>query len=300
VRCLDVLRAGGVDVRLVVTHEDDARENLWFESVGARARLLGTPVIAPADPNLAEGVARVRSAAPEILFSFYYRSMLGSELLALPRLGAWNIHGSLLPKYRGRAPVNWAILHGETETGATLHEMVAKPDSGRIVDCERVSIGANDTAREVFDRVTLAAGIVLERSLPALLAGTPRLVPQDLAAGSYFGARRPDDGAIDPTWPARRVHNLVRAVAPPYPGAFCVVGGKKLRLLRSFDAGERDAVVGRPALLARGPRLHLRCADGGMLRVDAAELDGLPFDAAAMRQRFGADSVPLSERMTAL
>ena len=191
VRCLEVLRAGGVDIRLVVTHENDPQEEIWFESVAARARLFGIPVISPANPNLAEAVARVRSSAPDILFSFYYRRMLGSELLGLPRLGAWNIHGSLLPKYRGRAPVNWAILHGERETGATLHEMVAKPDAGRVVDRERVPIGPNDIDREVFDRVTVAAGSVLERSLPALLAGTASLEPQDLSAGSYFSGRRP-------------------------------------------------------------------------------------------------------------
>jgi methionyl-tRNA formyltransferase len=297
VRCLEVLRAGGADVRLVVTHEDDPREEVWFESVAARARLHGIPVIAPQDPNSADCVARVRSSVPEILFSFYYRRMLGRELLAIPRLGAYNMHGSLLPKFRGRSPVNWAILHGERETGATLHEMVAKPDAGRIVDRERVPIQPNDDAREVFDKVTDAAGMVLERSLPALLAGTARLVPQDLAAGSYFGGRRPEDGAIDPAWPAQRIHNLVRAVAPPYPGAFCLLAGIKLRLLRTFNAAERSDIVGRPALLARGSELHLRCADGGMLRVLAAELDGIAFNADAMRQRFGAESVPLQDRM---
>jgi methionyl-tRNA formyltransferase len=299
VRCLEVLRAGGADVRLVVTHEDDPREEVWFESVAARARLHGIPMIAPQDPNSADCVARVRSSAPEILFSFYYRGMLGRELLAIPRLGAYNMHGSLLPKYRGRSPVNWAILHGERETGATLHEMVAKPDAGRIVDRERVPIQPNDDAREVFDKVTNAAGVVLERSLPALLAGTAKLVPQDLAAGSYFGGRRPEDGAIDPAWPAQRIHNLVRAVAPPYPGAFCSMAGRKLRLLKTFYAEERGAVEGRPALIARGPELFLLCADGGMLRVLAAEWDGRPFSADTMRQRLGMESVPLQDKLVA-
>ncbi|MGH9577564.1 MAG: formyltransferase family protein, partial [Terriglobales bacterium] len=153
VRCLEVLRAGGVEVRLVVTHKDDPNEKVWFTSVAERARLYGIPVIAPQDPNTAEVIESVRSSAPDILFSFYYRSMLGPGLLALPSLGAYNVHGSLLPKYRGRAPVNWAIVQGERETGATLHEMVVKPDTGRIVDRERVPILPNDTARDVFDKV---------------------------------------------------------------------------------------------------------------------------------------------------
>ena len=219
VRCLEVLHAGGVEVTLVVTHEDDANEEIWFESAAGRARTYGFPVVAPQDPNAPDVVQRIRSSAPDILFSFYYRRMLGPRLLALPRLGAYNMHGSLLPKYRGRSPVNWAILKGERETGATLHEMVAKPDAGRIVDQERVPIGPNDVAREVFDRVTAAAATVLDRSLPALLSGTAKLVPQNLAAGSYFGGRRPADGRVDPAWPAPRIPDLVRAVAPPYPGA---------------------------------------------------------------------------------
>ena len=294
VRCLEVLRAGGAAIHLVVTHEDDPGETVWFDSVAARARRYGIPVIAPSDVNVPEVVERVRSSAPDLLFSFYYRRMLGPGLLSLPRLGAYNVHGSLLPKYRGRAPVNWAILHGEVETGATLHEMVEKPDAGRVVDRERVPILPNDIAREVFDKVTVAAEIVLERSLPALLAGTVRLEPQDLAAGSYFGRRLPEDGAIDSEWPATRIHNLVRAVAPPYPGAFCFIGGTKLRLLRTFHGGERGDTAGRPALLARGSELQLRCSDGGMLLVLEAELDGLPFTAETLRDRFRTAAVPLN------
>jgi methionyl-tRNA formyltransferase len=287
VRCLEAVRAAGIDVGVVVTHEDDPGETVWFESVATRARLYGIPVITPEDANRPETVERVRAVVPDLLFSFYYRRMLGAELLALPRLGAYNLHGSLLPKYRGRAPVNWAILHGERETGATLHEMVAKPDAGRIVDRERVPILPNDTAREVLEKVTVAAEIVLERSLPALCTGAAKLVPQDLAAGSYFGARRPEDGAVDARWPAKRIHDLVRAVAPPYPGAFLMVRGRRLRLLRTFDSGLPPGAPHQPALVAESGALVLRAADGGRLVVLAAELDGAPLDAARLRAQFG-------------
>ncbi len=287
VRGLEVLRAAGVDIPLLATHEDDPRETVWFGSVAARARLYGIPVVTPADPNARETVESVRAAAPDLLFSFYYRRMLGAELLALPRRGAYNLHGSLLPKYRGRAPVNWAILHGERETGATLHEMVAKPDAGRIVDRERVPILPNDIASEVLGKVALAGEIVLERSLPALAAGTATLTPQDLAAGSYFGGRRPEDGAIDPAWPAKRIHDLVRAVAPPYPGAFLDVRGRRLRLLRTFDCGLPPGPPHQPALVTADRALELRAADGGRLVVLEAELDGAPLDAARLRAAVG-------------
>lgn len=292
-RCLATLIAHGVEVPLVFTHADDPQETIWFASVAELARSHGIPVIAPADPNDAEITGRVRSMHPDFLFSFYYRRMLKPALLAAAGRGAYNMHGSLLPKYRGRAPVNWAILHGEAETGATLHEMVEKPDAGGIVDQQAVPILPNDIALDVFRKVTEAAGTVLDRALPLLIAGTAPLRPQDLAAGSYYGGRRPEDGRIDWAQGAAGVHNLIRAVAPPYPGAFCSVRGKTLRLLRTFNGGERSPVAGQPALMVRAGELYVRCADGGMLKVLRAEYDGRPLGAGAMRGRFGGENVGL-------
>src|SRR3972149_7078885 len=146
VRCLSVLLAQGVRVVLVVTHRNNPRETIWFDSVEKLARARGLPVIMPENANDPAVVAQIRALAPDFLFSFYYRNMLGAEMLALPRRGAYNMHGSLLPKYRGRAPVNWAVIMGERETGATLHQMVEKPDAGGIVDQEAVSIGPEDEA----------------------------------------------------------------------------------------------------------------------------------------------------------
>jgi len=293
-RCLAVLLAHGIQIPLVVTHTDDPGEQLWFESVAALARAYGLPVATPADPNHPEFVARVATLKPDFLFSFYYRLMLAPGLLSAARRGAFNMHGSLLPKYRGRVPVNWAILCGERETGATLHEMATKPDAGPIVDQQAVPILPNDTALEVFRKVTTAAELVLDRSLPRLVAGTADRRPQDLSAGRYFGARRPKDGRIDWTKDAASIHNLVRAVAPPYPGAFCRIGGRTLRVLRTLDTGERSEVSGKPALLVRGDELHIRCADGGMLKVLSAELDGSILSSSTISERLGTDSQPLT------
>jgi methionyl-tRNA formyltransferase len=261
VRCLDVLLDAGVQVPLVVTHRDDPRERLWFASVAELAR--GRGIETMVDPEPAALLERVRAIAPEFIFSFYYRRMLAPEVLAAAKRGAYNMHGSLLPKYRGRAPVNWAVLHGETETGATLHEMTAKPDAGRIVDQERVPIGPDDTAAEVFARVTRAAEIVLRRNIAPLIAGTAKLWPNDLAKGRYFGARRPEDGRIDWTKGAREIHNLVRALAPPYPGAFC----DRLKIHRT-QITEREA----PNAIGLGPyreggEWFALCGDGKVLRL---------------------------------
>jgi methionyl-tRNA formyltransferase len=293
-RCLGVLLDQGVEVPLVVTHEDSAGENIWFGSVARMARERGIETIAPEDPNTREVEDRVRRQAPDFLFSFYYRMMLRDPLLGIPRRGAFNMHGSLLPKYRGRVPVNWAIINGERETGATLHEMVAKPDAGRIVDQEAVPILPDDLAVDVFRKVTGAAAHVLGRSLPGLLEGSVALRPQDLSKGSYFGGRRPEDGRIDWSAPAKRIHDLVRGVAPPYPGAFTEFGGKRLRVLRTRLLPSRHSARGRAFLYAEGARCLAACADGGTLEILEPELDGEALSAQEFAHRLGSRPVPMS------
>jgi len=261
VRCLRVLLDAGVAVPLVVTHRDSPDERIWFGSVAQLAQSRGIETLLSEDMDRLR--ERIRVISPEFMFSFYYRRMLPPEVLALAKKGAFNMHGSLLPKYRGRAPVNWAILKGESETGATLHEMVAKPDAGRIVDQERVPIGPDETAAEVFAKVSDAAETVLKRSLPHLLAGMASLKKQDLSKGSYFGARRPEDGRIDWSKSALEIHNLVRAVAPPYPGAFT----DKMKILRTALSAERRAPAGKRGPYREGDEWFAVCGDGKVLRL---------------------------------
>ena len=288
VRCLQVLLDGGVDVRLVVTHADNPAEAIWFQSVAALAAERGLPCIAPADPNTDEVLAQVQAAAPDLLFSFYYRLMLKAPLLAVPQRGAFNMHGSLLPRYRGRAPVNWAVLHGEHETGASLHAMHVKPDAGALVGQQAVPILGDDTAHEVFGKVTLAAEMVLARVLPALIDGTAVLTPQDLAQGSYFGGRKPEDGRVPAGAAAGEIHNLVRAVAPPhYPGAFFDARGQRVVIGRTLRGAAGGSPRQRFALSAGDGTLWLDAADGGRLRVLSASIDGARLDADTFSQRFG-------------
>ena len=292
-RCLGVLLGRKVEVPLVVTHADDPKENVWFGSVAALSRAQGIETVTPDDPNAHDFVAKVRALAPDFLFSFYYRLMLGRPLLTIPKRGAFNMHGSLLPKYRGRAPVNWAVLHGETQTGATLHEMVEKPDAGRIVDQESVPILPDDRAVEVFGKVTGAAERVLARCLPGLIDGSAVLRAQDLSKGSYFGGRKPEDGRIDWRAPARRIHDLVRAVAPPYPGAFTELEGKRLRVLRTRLLERRDAARSTASLHADAGRCVAVCADGGSLEILELELDGEALSAQEFAHRIGARSLAM-------
>jgi methionyl-tRNA formyltransferase len=220
VHCLKALLSVGIQVDLVVTHQDDPTENLWFGSVAKLCEDTKIPYITPNANQLTDLITQIKKLAPDYLFSFYYRYMIPAELLACAKIGALNMHGSLLPKFRGRAPVNWAILHGETETGATLHIMEAKPDAGDIVGQSAVLIGPNETATDVFGKVSQAAVAVMNQVLPELVQGHIPRKPNNLAQGSYFGGRKPEDGEILWHQTAQQVHNLVRAVAPPYPGAF--------------------------------------------------------------------------------
>jgi len=266
-RCLGALLDADVEVPLVISHRDDPAERIWFESVAELARSRGVTVLL--DPPIDEIARRLARMQPDFLFSFYYRRMLPAEVLHTARRGAFNMHGSLLPKYRGRVPVNWAIIHGETETGATLHEMTAKPDAGRIVDQQAVPIDPDETAFDVLRKVTDAAELVLRRSLPALLAGRAKLRPNEIAKGSYFGGRKAEDGRIEWSKSAREIHNLVRAVAPPYPGAFC----DQLRVYRT-RLEERRAPSDEVGPYQEDGAWFALCGDGKVLRL--LEVEPLP------------------------
>lgn len=227
--CLETLLSlPGVEVAGVVTHQDDPNEKRWFRSVANMAREKNLPLRVTSDANRSETLAWLQGARPDFLFSFYFRQVLKEPLLATSRVAALNMHGSLLPKYRGRAPTNWAVLNGETETGVTLHHMTRKPDAGDIVASARVPIGPDETAHEVFLKQVEAARGLLRESWPGLADGTAPRIPQDHAQATTFGRRRPEDGRIDWSRPAREIHNLVRAVANPFPGAFTSFRGRRL------------------------------------------------------------------------
>jgi methionyl-tRNA formyltransferase len=267
--CIEELLRQGAEIALIFTHEDSPTEEIWFKSVRELADGHAIPYLTT-DISLPENVERVRAIAPDLLFSFYYRNMITPAVLEIPTRGAFNLHGSYLPKYRGRVPVNWAVINGERETGATLHHMVEKPDAGAIVDQERVEIAFTDTAFDVFNKVTDAAATVIARAWPLLREGRAACVPMDLAEGSYFGGRTPADGRIDWTWGAVRIYNLIRGVTHPYPGAFSHLDGRKVIIWSAWPvegSGEPGSIVSRrPLLVGTGEGLleirSLQAGDG--------------------------------------
>jgi methionyl-tRNA formyltransferase len=284
VRCLSVLIAHGIDIRLVITHQDNPSENIWFGSVKELSESYEIPVIMPDNPNSPEMITRLKDCQADFLFSFYYRNMLSKAVLETAKRGAFNMHGSLLPKYRGRVPVNWAIIHGEVETGATLHVMNEKPDNGAIVDQFAVPILPDDRSAEVFNKVTVAAELVMNRCLPDLVKGNAQFTPQDLSKGAYFGGRKAEDGRINWQQPAHAIHNLVRAVSEPFPGAFFDTPQGQIILWQTHVTNLSE--TGKPALFFKNNALYARCADGQLLRVLKAELNGQPLNADNFNYRF--------------
>ncbi|HUH67034.1 MAG TPA: formyltransferase family protein, partial [Syntrophales bacterium] len=158
---LRALKKARVEIAAVFSHKDDPGEKIWFDSVAEWARKNNIEIFCPPDVNTREWTEKISSFAPDVIFSFYYRNMLCDEILRIPKSGAYNLHGSLLPAYRGRTPVNWAIVNGEKETGVTLHHMTGKPDAGDIVGQKAVTIDFEDTARTLYGKLCLAAEAML-------------------------------------------------------------------------------------------------------------------------------------------
>jgi UDP-4-amino-4-deoxy-L-arabinose formyltransferase / UDP-glucuronic acid dehydrogenase (UDP-4-keto-hexauronic acid decarboxylating) len=234
---LEFLKEAGAEITGVFTHEDDPSENVWFGSVAQRAKDYGLRVYAPAQINDPEWVQVIRACEPEILFSFYYRKLVSARILEIPSHGCYNLHGSLLPRFRGRSPTNWAILLGEKKTGVTLHEMVVKADAGVIVGQKEVEIAEEDDARAVLMKQVQATGVLLAEVYPLLVQGRAPAIVQDERLATKFGGRRPEDGEIHWQQSAESIHNLVRAVAYPWPGAFSTLRGQKCVIWRTHRYG---------------------------------------------------------------
>jgi methionyl-tRNA formyltransferase len=285
-RALEGLLARGERVVAVVTHADDPAEGAWFESVADVARRHGLPLLTPPAPGLPPVVQRLRALEPDMILSVWYRRLLDAPLLALPRVAALNLHGSLLPKYRGRAPVNWVLVNGESRTGVTLHHMTAVADAGDIVAQEALDIDPEETAATLYQRMVKAGVDLLLDAYPAVLAGTARRTPQDEARATVFPRRRPEDGRVEWSWPARRTANMIRAVTHPYPGAFVGDGAARLHLWAGsvLSDGPPSAPPGAIVDIRPGEGVAVGTGEGVLLlrRVQSAGGAEEPADAWAL------------------
>lgn len=291
------LLEAGFDIQAVFTHRDAAGENQFFESVSELCAEHGITVFAPEDVNHPLWVSRISTLEPDYIFSFYYRQLLSEPVLDSARLGAFNLHGSLLPAYRGRAPVNWVLANGEKTTGVTLHKMTAQADAGPIVAQQSVSIAATDTALTLHGKLRDAAARLLADNLPAFLSSNIVLTPQDQSKASYFGRRTAADGYLDWNKSATELDCLVRAVTKPYPGAFTYAGERKLILWQSKpDSAAHNAPPG--TVLATDP-LKIACGEGALSIISGQAETGVHVSGTQLAQDFGLlEGMKLGPRLT--
>ncbi len=258
-RCLKYLWDQGCNVVAVFTHDTDAHETEWFETPESFAKKEFIDVFKPTTLKTEKWFRKIKYMKPDLILSCYYRNFIPEEIFSQAKFGAYNMHGSYLPTYRGRAPLNWAVINGEDYTGVSLHVMEKSFDTGDIVAQEKVTIAPDEYVGDIQPRVTEAALKVLEKALPSLTNGTPTLAPQDNSKASYFGRRTPEDGRIDFTKSAREVFNLIRGVSRPYPGAFTDITPNRTIIWRAkIGEGTNGAPPGE---IASASPLKIACAD---------------------------------------
>ncbi|TKY83127.1 bifunctional UDP-4-amino-4-deoxy-L-arabinose formyltransferase/UDP-glucuronic acid oxidase ArnA [Pectobacterium polonicum] len=282
---LEALRLAGYEIQAVFTHSDAPGENHFYASVAKAAAEMDVPVFAPEDVNHPLWVNRIRELAPDVIFSFYYRTLLSDDILQLPSFGAFNLHGSLLPRYRGRAPVNWVLVNGETQTGVTLHKMVSRADAGDIVAQSVVAIDEEDTALTLHGKCRTAAAALLAQQLPLIRSREITLTPQDESRASYFGRRTAADGLIDWQKSAREINNLIRAVTEPYPGAFTFLGERNVTIWRARIV--KDKIGGEPGAIISTSPLVVSCGEDALEIVSGQSEAGLYMSGSRLAAEMG-------------
>lgn len=282
---LEALKLAGYEIQAVFTHSDAPGENHFYASVAKAAAEMDVPVFAPEDINHPLWVNRIRELAPDVIFSFYYRTLLSDDILQLPAFGAFNLHGSLLPHYRGRAPVNWVLVNGETQTGVTLHKMVSRADAGDIVAQSVVAIDEEDTALTLHGKCRTAAAALLAQQLPLIRSREITLMPQDESRASYFGRRTAADGLIDWHKSAREINNLIRAVTEPYPGAFTFLGERNVTIWRARVV--KDKLGGEPGAIISTSPLVVACGEDALEIVSGQSEAGLYMSGSRLAAEMG-------------
>ncbi|MCQ8233377.1 bifunctional UDP-4-amino-4-deoxy-L-arabinose formyltransferase/UDP-glucuronic acid oxidase ArnA [Pectobacterium carotovorum] len=282
---LEALKLAGYEIQAVFTHSDAPGENHFYGSVAKAAAEMDVPVFAPEDINHPLWVNRIRELAPDVIFSFYYRTLLSDDILQLPSFGAFNLHGSLLPHYRGRAPVNWVLVNGETQTGVTLHKMVSRADAGDIVAQSVVAIDEEDTALTLHGKCRTAAAALLAQQLPLIRSREITLTRQDESRASYFGRRTAADGLIDWHKSAREINNLIRAVTEPYPGAFTFLGERKVTIWRARVV--KDKIGGEPGAIISTSPLVVSCGEDALEIVSGQSEAGLYMSGSRLAAEMG-------------
>ncbi len=290
---LQTMMEHGCDVSLVVTQPDRPRgrgRSVIQTPVHQCADKWGIPTFAPVKVKEAEAVQRLREENPDLIVVAAFGQILSQEILDLPRYGCINVHASLLPRYRGAAPIQWAVIDGEKESGVTIMQMNAGLDTGDILTQRAVPIDEKETGESLYDKLTLIGGQLLMETLPMIEAGTLTPVSQDDAQSSYASMLRKDMGNIDWSRPAGEIERLIRGLNS-WPGAYTYWNGKMLKIWGSELTEERKGEDSRPGTVLRtGKELVIACGDGALSLTDV-QLSG--------KKRMAADAFLRGQRLQA-
>ncbi len=267
------LHAAGHEIAGVVTRIDKPAGRgkvMTSPPVKLAAGEMGLAVFQPRRVREPEFIGLLRGINPDVIVVAAYGQILPEEILALPKFGCVNIHASLLPAHRGAAPINWAIIRGEQETGDTIMLMDAGMDTGAILMQERVPIGPHDTAGALAEKLSALGAKLITRALPLVASGKLTPVPQDESKATLAPLLKKADGRIDWTFSATDIHNRIRGLSP-WPGAYGVLDGKTIKIITS----EAVAGSGEPGMLYErdGTTLDAGCGSG-MLRILSLQPEG--------------------------
>ncbi|SET08379.1 bifunctional UDP-4-amino-4-deoxy-L-arabinose formyltransferase/UDP-glucuronic acid oxidase ArnA [Thorsellia anophelis] len=261
---IESLIKAGFEIITVFTHKDSPNEHIYFESVAKKCAEHNLMIFAPDTINTMKWESYIAELNPDYIFSFYYREKISMNILELAKIGTFNLHGSLLPHFRGCAPLNWAIIKGASETGVTIHHMTDRLDAGEIVAQQKIPIDINDTARSLLHKMNIAAELLLDRTLPKIKSRNYVTISQQESQASYFPRRKPEDGLINWDSNSLSIYNLIRGVSAPYPGAFTFYKNQKI-------------IIWEAALLTHNSQNDKNSAPGTILSTDPliiATLDG--------------------------
>ncbi len=270
---LQAIVRAGYEIATVVTNQDERQGRglkIFAPPVKTAAIELGLPVLQVSSLKNAEIVSRLKSIAPDIMVVVAFR-ILPKEIFTIPRLGTFNLHGSLLPKYRGAAPISWAIINGEHETGVTTFFLDEEVDTGKIILQRRTQIGENETAGEVAQRLSSLGADVVVETIKLIQQGNVRIIEQDSLISSKAPKIRKEDCLIDWSKPAADVHNFIRGFSPE-PGAYTFLNEKMLKIVRTYLTNYRSNLDAGTINIDSG-KFFVSCADG-FIEILELQLEG--------------------------
>ena len=276
VACLDAMRKAGYEAAAVCTKADRPKNRgmkMAFSPVKEYALREGIPVLQPESLRDEKTVADLRALQADLFVVVAYGKLLPKEVLELPRLGCVNVHGSLLPKYRGAAPIQWAVLNGEKTTGVSVMYLSEGMDSGDVIDTMELELGEGESFGSVYERMKLLGGELLARTLPRLERGDAAAAPQLEAEATYAPPITKEHQQIDWSWPAEKVCSRICGLDPK-PGAKAVIAGAEFKVFSPVRSGEvSDAMPG--SVVSQGKDgLGVVCGDRGVVLIRELQAPG--------------------------